>query len=212
MLRFWVLIIALASAVESHAVAMLFLRDSVLAEFTEAEIDSFKSFIGKELDTLPDGKIAKWQSGSSKRIGKLKPKLTYSLDDVSCRRTLFQLTGESKKSEQYQFEVCKEDGKWRILDTPAGSFSTKDWEIMKSMGTKALEYEGRGQPFAWTNSTSGNSGIFVPMEMEKVKGEACRDLAISIADTKGQTASGLYRFCQKPDGEWHRVFTDIQNL
>ena len=212
MLRFWLLVLALASAMESHASAMLFLRDSVLADFNQAEIDSFKSFISRELDTLADGKIAQWQSESSKRTGKLKPKLTYTLDKTSCRRTLFQVTGESKKSEQYQFEVCKTKGQWRILDTPAGNFSEKDWDILRAMGVKALEYEGRGQPFSWNNPKSGNSGTFVPMERENVSGAACRDLAISIADTKGRIASGLYRFCQKPDGEWQRVITDIQDL
>lgn len=212
MLRFWLLMIVLASATESHASAMLFLRDSVLADFTQAEIASFKSFVGRELDTLADGKIAQWQSGSSKRSGKLKPKLTYTLDQIHCRRTLFQLTGESKKSEQYQFEVCKTDGQWRIVDTPAGNFSEQDWESMKTMGTRALEYQGRGQPFSWHNPKSGNSGTFVPMEMENAGGAVCRDLAISIADSKGRSANGLYRFCRNTAGEWHRVITDIQDL
>lgn len=211
MLRFWLLMMALAGATDAHASAMLFLRDSVLADFTQAEIDSFKSFVGRELDTLDDGKIAQWRSEFSKRSGKLKPKLTYTLDKTSCRRTLFQLTGESKKSEQYQFEVCKTEGQWRIVDTPAGNFSEADWEAMKTMGAKALEYQGRGQPFSWNNPKSGNSGTFVPMEMENAGG-ACRDLAISIADSKGRTASGLYRFCRAADGEWQRVITDIQDL
>jgi len=196
------LLLALCSPV--MAINMGFMKNSVLTEFSKSELNSFRTFILQSLDDLPDVKVAVWKSENDGLIGKLKPRFTHTVEGKTCRRTAFYVTNKVKKPEQYQFDICKINSKWKIMATPAGNFRTSDWDMLRAEIVEALNYSGLGQPFSWYNKKTKNSGVIVVLSSLNNKKPLCRSVAISISDSAGLSSNGVYKFCKADVGEWER--------
>lgn len=200
----WVVLLALgAIASTSQAANLRFLQDSVLTEFGKEDIASFKQFIRESLDTVPDQAIVEWHSPHSALKGKVKPKFSFQANGIQCRRTAF-LVAKQKAREQYIFDVCRQDDGWKIMETPAASFTKSDWDSLNVVGMQALNHEISSSPFSWFNPRTKNSAVVVPLAIERTEGRSCRDLAISILDKRGRSSNATYRFCKDTDGEWSR--------
>lgn len=204
-MKFFSVGLLLLLSLNSSAANMRFLKDSVLSELSKDEIQSFKDFVANAMDEIPDKEVAHWKSESSTATGKLKSRFTHTMNGTTCRRTIFSLSRENRQPGQYQFDICNKDGKWRIMETPAASFSKADWDLMTTRGLEALAFDGEGQPFSWRNAKTGNSGVIVPMATTQTDNGTCRKLAISISDKKGLTSNGAYIFCRTSSGKWQRV-------
>ena len=192
--------------ISGHAAGanLRFIQDSVLTKFSEMDIAAFKKFVADKLDTIPDGEIGQWQSQTSTLVGKLKPKFTHTTQGITCRRTAFYVADKQGQSEQYQFDICKIKQKWQIMKTPASSFKASDWEMLREVGTNALNSDIDGEPLSWFNPKTKHSGVFVPSALFKLDNRECRKLAISISSAKGTTSNGAYIFCKDAGNEWQR--------
>lgn len=183
-----------------------FLKDSVLARFSEQDAEEFIAFVAKNLNNTDDKQVAVWQSSHSKLQGKLKVDFSYYSNDMPCRRALFLITDQQRPTERFQFEVCKSKSGWQIQETAARNLTESDWQMQRATGDRALAYPGEGQPFSWRNPKTKNSGVITPLELETVDGQTCRLVAITIFDRKGHSSNGNYLMCQE-NGEWHRKIT-----
>ena len=96
------------------------------------------------------------------------------------------------------FALGPQDG---LKNTPGAHFNSEDIALMKAQVFAALKSEKEGEPLAWKNDKTGASGTVVPMNRLTWQGLSCRRLRISNA-FEGQTAQGVYKFCQKPPGTW----------
>ncbi len=192
----------------ASAANMRFLSDSVFSELNKEEIESLKNSVGDAMDEVPDRKVVYWKSESSTATGKFKTLFTHTMDDATCRRTVFSLAREHRQPELYQFDVCNRDGQWHLMETPAARFSNADWDLMTARVQEALRFDGEGRPFSWRNKTTGNSGVIVPMPVKQAGKKSCRELAISISDQAGQTSNGAYLFCRTSNNEWERVIEE----
>lgn len=204
-LTFIIFVFTASSAIGMN---LSFLEESVLSEFSGAEIDAFRSYVREELDILNDQEIAEWQSEDSNVGGKLKPKFTYTMGGETCRRTAFLFT-EQERREQYQFDVCLTEGVWGITPSPVGRITDDDWVIMTVTGTRALEIKGEEGPLSWHNSESGNSGVFMALDIEQQGEKECRKLAISIWSGSSLSSGGIYLFCKTAENGWEREIEEF---
>jgi surface antigen len=88
-----------------------------------------------------------------------------------------------------------------LKNTPGAKFNSEDIALMKAQVFAALKSEKEGDPLEWKNDKTGASGTVVPMNHLTWNGLQCRRLRIANA-FQGQTAQGVYKFCQKPPGTW----------
>lgn len=88
-----------------------------------------------------------------------------------------------------------------LKNTPGAKFNSEDIALMKAQVFAALKSEKEGEPLAWKNDKTGASGTVVPLNHLTWNGLECRRLRIANA-FQGQTAQGVYKFCQKPPGTW----------
>ncbi len=88
-----------------------------------------------------------------------------------------------------------------LKNTPGAKFNSEDIALMKAQVFAALKAEKDGETLAWKNDKTGASGTVVPMDRLTWNGLSCRRVRIANA-FQGQTAQGVYKFCQKPPGTW----------
>lgn len=187
----------------ANALNVNFLKNSILAKFSHDEMADFKTFIGSALDSLEDHKEVTWRSKTSELAGKYKVKFTYQNDNNTCRRSLF-LLANGKERESYRFDICKINNQWQIKDTPALRFTESDWAKLETSAELSLQSAEIGQPFSWHNSETHHSGVNVITANYRQNGKKCRDIAISISDSKGESSNGNYSFCLEADKSWQR--------
>ena len=198
---------SLFGAQAAHALNVNFLKNSILGDFSHEEIAEFKKFIRDGLDTLEDHKEVTWRSSTSNLAGKYKVKFTYTSGNNTCRRSLFLLAnGEAR--EAYRFDICKVDNQWQVKDTPARRFTEDDWEKLSNSAELALESANIGHPYSWYNPETQHSGVNVVTANYRQNGKNCRDIAISISDSKGESSNGNYSFCLAKDKTWQRNFSN----
>ena len=194
---------SLFGAQAAHALNVSFLKNSILGDFSQEEIADFKKFIGDGLDTLEDHKEVTWRSTTSNLAGKYKVKFTYTSDNHTCRRSLF-LLANGEEREAYRFDICKVDNQWQVKDTPARRFTEGDWAKLSDSAELALKSANIGHPYSWYNSETQHSGVNVVTANYRQNSKKCRDIAISISDSKGESSNGNYSFCLEADNTWQR--------
>jgi surface antigen len=199
-LAFLILFVASSQAQSAN---MSFLKNSVLTDFSKEDIQDFKQFAHDSLDTIKDKEVVIWKAKSSPMSGKLKLIATYETGGNTCRRSRFLVANKDRR-EVYQFELCKIDDKWQMQDTAIGDLTQQDMVFIKDTTELALAYQGEGIPFSWANTKSGNTGVAVPLASIKIDKKTCRDLAITIFNTRGKSANGTYNFCRDSNGAWSR--------
>ncbi|GLQ29567.1 hypothetical protein [Litoribrevibacter albus] len=205
-MRFKLLVSACLLGISSFSFAgnLNFLADTVVSEFTDSEAESFKSFVGQQLNTLSDKEKALWKSDESNLQGIVRPNVTFQQDGTQCRQTRFSLKGKHDKKMFFNFDVCKSDGVWKIKQSPLARFKQQDWDELNRQLTEALNDGADGFPVSWSIRHAGVTGSIVPLDQHTNKDRSCRDAAISVADSKGHTSSGRYEFC-KQGQEWVRT-------
>lgn len=193
-----------ASAITSlcFAQAMLFLQDSVLAEFSAEEIASFKQTIKDTLEKSPDTQVIEWKSTHSELGGKILPKLSFKINGQTCRRTAFQVTQGSSRKEQYRFDICKGKNGWGIVE-PSFKFSKAEQAELEQFFAHSLETEEDGFPSHWKSNQSDSNISLVPSSKTvNDAGQTCREAALVLTAGHKNTVSGRFRFC-KIDNNWH---------
>ena len=191
----------------AFALNVNFLKDSILAEFSEEEAVEFKQFVANTLDDVKDLKSVVWKSSTSDMAGKLLIMSTYSSEGVSCRRSRFIIKNAQKK-EPFQFEICKREGRWAIEATPIQSFTDEDWKIFEKSIEVSLNNGANGEELSWSNPKTGNSGSHTPLTKVENDEGVCRRISITIVNKLEQSLDGTYTLC-KPLGEgWKRVVKD----
>ena len=187
---------------QCFAQAMLFLQDSVLAEFSAEEVTSFKQTIKSALEKSPDTQIIEWKSSQSELGGKILPKLSFTINGETCRRTAFQVTQGNSRKEQYRFDICKGKNGWGIVE-PSFKFSKTEQTELEQFIEHSLESEQDGFPSNWKSSQSDSSIVLVPSNKSVDNaGNTCREAAIVLSSGRKNTVSGRFRFCKINDN-WH---------
>ena len=85
--------------------------------------------------------------------------------------------------------------------SPVRYFSEQDWKLASAAVRKALNETKDGETVSWDNPKTKYFGTIRPIMTESHDGATCRKLEIEN-NAKGMTGSGIYRFCQQPDGKW----------
>ena len=181
-----------------------FLANTAIAELSTEEFASFKQFINKELDALPDKESALWASEESKVKGKVKPEISYTVGDQQCRRTRFALQSSKGENLFLKFDVCKQDGTWKLIDSPLANVKKEEWQTLENELKMILDDGADGHPVNWDVKRVGVLGTITPLNSETKNGTTCRQVAISAADSKGYRSGGRYEFCLKDD-KWIRT-------
>lgn len=189
----------------SHAVNLKFLDGSLLAQLSSDEIAALKQEVGAVLNKSPDKEIIHWTAQGSGIQVQIKPKLSFSEGDSECRRTLFKLSKGDVKPEYYRFDICRTDGqKWQVKDSLIRKLTDQDRKMMEGTLLEVLDSDKSNKvPASWSNPSSKNSGVMVPISYFTKTGSPCREVAISIINSNGGTMDGHYTFCKKGD-VWER--------
>lgn len=193
---------------QANAGKLDFLKDSILTTLTEQDIKSFHQATYKTLETVDDKQVVFWQ-GESGIKGKLLAQFSYQSAEIPCRRIRFAFQDSDKLTEAYKFDICKQSDGWKIVATPASSFTNKDWQRFDEELDYSLNNVSNGSPVSWVAATSGVSGVFVPLSTETKNQKTCRNITISLIDRQGRTSDGSYRFCQQADHSWTRIVTPL---
>jgi len=191
------------AALPTAAQPIRFWQTSVLADFSDAEVESFKATINKALEQSPDTEIIEWTSPSGKMAGKIRPRYTYESNGLLCRRTSFQVSedAEEKRKENYRFDICKGDDGWGVYTSPV-QFTETERKSLDSFLRQVLDNEDENHPIAWHSQESQQSVVIVLLSA-KVSSEGCRNTAAHIDVGDGHSVSGNFRFCKSADKEWH---------
>jgi surface antigen len=86
-------------------------------------------------------------------------------------------------------------------DTVIAKFNEQDLKIMLATVDKALVAPQDGQALDWRNAKTGASGTVTPMNRLTLDGLDCRRARI-VNRFGSQTGEAIYRFCEKPKGQW----------
>ena len=98
--------------------------------------------------------------------------------------------------------IAQAAGERAALDnTIVMEFNADDRALMKDRIGKALAAEPDSETLAWKNEATGASGSVAPLERLVWNGLPCRHLRIVNSHGR-RTAQGVYRFCEKPAGQW----------
>jgi surface antigen len=209
-MRLKTLIVTGLLLITAHANAskLDFLKDSILTALSEQDIKSFHQTAYKTLETVDDKEVVYWQ-GESGVKGKLLAQFSYQSSGLPCRRIRFAFQDSSKLTEAYKFDICKSSNSWKIVATPASSFTNDDWQRFDEELEYSLNNVRNGSPVSWVSVKSGVSGVFVPLSTETKSQKTCRNIAISLIDRQGRTSDGSYRFCQQTDHSWTRIISSL---
>ena len=179
------------------------LTDSIIAEFDKADSASFKAFVKENIESLADKEKASWKSEANEFRGIMKPEVTYELQGNTCRQVRFALQGKHDRKSFHKFDICKRDGRWQIVRSPLTGLNKKHKDELKNELHQVLDEGEDGFPVSWSLRKANVTGTFVPLNQYESNCSVCRDVAISVANTNGQTASGRYKLCKTSD-QWER--------
>jgi surface antigen len=182
-----------------------FLKDSILNRLPETDLQLLKQETAKILETNPDKKITKWEAPTSKIKVKILPKLSYTEDGKSCRRTLFKLTDGSRNPEVYGFVFCKNaDGAWKVTQSRLQNLTDDDMSILEKSVMQLFDANKIGVPMTWGNPATKISGTLVLIKSSTRNKQPCKKVSISLLDTTGVSLEGQYLLC-KSDKGWERA-------
>lgn len=92
-------------------------------------------------------------------------------------------------------------------DTVITKFNAEDTRLMLASIDTVLKTGQEGVPLAWRNDKSGASGTATPLNRLRWNGLDCR--RVDITNRHGSmTGQSVYRFCEKPKGEWKMAGPD----
>jgi surface antigen len=91
--------------------------------------------------------------------------------------------------------------------TVVEKFNADDLALMRARVDQALAAPNDGETLTWKSDKTKASGSVTPLERLTWDGLACRRLRIANAygDVKGE---GVYKYCEKPAGQWKLVGPD----
>jgi surface antigen len=98
-------------------------------------------------------------------------------------------------------------GKAALKDAVISKFKAPDLALMKAKVDQALNASGDGEMLDWKNEKTGAGGNITPLARFEANGLACRRLLI-VNTYRERSATGVYRFCEKPAGQWKLVGPD----
>jgi len=187
----------------ASAINLRFLKDSVLARFTETEMAEFRTLVSESMSSAPDGKVVEWHSASGKIYARVLFRATYiNNKSTRCRRVLFKIGEGDRPPERYKFDLCENEDQWQFSQTSVSSFTTADWSYLNKIAVGALNDESDGTPVSWVYRKTGNSGVVIPLSSIEINGLPCRETSFSIINRSGQTFDGKYTLCKQKSGEW----------
>jgi len=96
-----------------------------------------------------------------------------------------------------------------LKDGPAAKFNDADFALMKVQVEAALKSTKEGEVLDWKSTKTPASGSVVPLNKLTWNGLQCRRLRITNA-YGDENARGVYKFCQKPVGQWKLVGPDSE--
>jgi surface antigen len=99
-------------------------------------------------------------------------------------------------------------GEYAVLkNTVVSKFNAADLALMKSTVDEALAAEKDGETLDWKNDRTSAGGSITPFARFDANGMACRRARV-VSTYRARTGSGVYRFCEKPAGQWKIVGPD----
>lgn len=94
-----------------------------------------------------------------------------------------------------------------LKGTAVSKFKGPDLALMKAKVDQALKAETDGETLEWRNAETGAAGTVTPLARFSASGLACRRLRI-VSTYRETNGAGVYRFCEKPAGQWKLVGPD----
>lgn len=91
-----------------------------------------------------------------------------------------------------------------LKDTVIARFDDQDQQLMMGRIDAALKAPKDGEPLDWKNERTGASGTVTPLNRLNWNGLDCRLLKV-VNRHRSMTGEGVYKFCEKPKGQWRLV-------
>jgi len=105
-----------------YAVNETFLKDAPVSRLSEAELKGFLEFLGKTLDSAPDGTTAEWKAPKTTFSSKMTVQKSFSEAGLQCREaTVESDSGDRQMRGLYRF--CKTTRGWQFKASPAAAKS-----------------------------------------------------------------------------------------
>lgn len=204
----FMLLFTLACCVHISAASannLRFLSHSIITELGTEDVASLRKTFREGLDRVDDRSVVVWQSADSKLTAKMKPLVSFNFHGQACRKAKFLFQYPNRKTESFQFDLCRQAEGWNFSFTPTSHFNNEDWDVLRLSIQQALDDNDDGHAMSWTNHKTKHSGVIVPASVHLFQGQRCRQTAITIFDQNQMSSSGSYKFCQQQGQEWRRV-------
>jgi len=101
----------------TYAVNETFLKDAPVSRLSETELKAFLEFVGKTLDSAPDGTTAEWKAPKTTFTSKITVQKSLREAGVQCREaTVESDSGDRQMRGLYRF--CKTSRGWQFRANP----------------------------------------------------------------------------------------------
>lgn len=199
---------AVSLCISSGAQAFMtynFLTDSPQAYMNEADYNLLTQTLNDLLDNGKDGAKRSWKNPATNNTGSVKVILSYTDGTLNCRRVGFLLKTANQLKTRSEHNLCKIDNQWLVKEWPAKSFTDEDWKLFNSAAQEALNTLKDGGSKKWKNDKTGNSGSFKLISTPSLENQQCREVKISIATPKPETAESTLTLCKDKNGAWRNA-------
>lgn len=208
-MNFRILVVVLVFVIfqPAHALKLGFLKNSIVNELSDSDLNDLKRSINQSLDTLQDRQVLEWSNEDNTVEGRLKVMFSYSMGKTICKRARLYLTSKGKK-EPWQMNVCKQDSRWQIMETPLTLLSDPEWKDLQITLASLLSDAPLGESVFWESESSKVGGTLAIIKERKVTERQCRTALISLKADDNKMLNGQYEFCRKPGADkWSRHVT-----
>lgn len=93
------------------------LKNTPAERFDEDDLRIFMDSGRKALNETPDGKTLTWENPKTKAYGEITVVRTYETKGMPCKELRVHSEAGGRKGDS-QLNLCKLDGKWRLLSPP----------------------------------------------------------------------------------------------
>ncbi|WP_198264434.1 hypothetical protein [sulfur-oxidizing endosymbiont of Gigantopelta aegis] len=82
--------------------------------------------------------------------------------------------------------------------SPVASFEPEDFEMLQTVGRKALDENKDGVTSEWANTETGNSGSITPLDSSTIDEMHCRKTKL-FNKAKDKSGQAVFTFCKVGD-------------
>jgi len=103
-----------------YAVNETFLKDAPVSRLSEGELKAFLEFLGKTLDSAPEGTVVEWKAPKTTFSSKITVQKSFSEAGLQCREATIESDSRDRQMRGL-YRFCKTSKGWQFKASPAAA-------------------------------------------------------------------------------------------